>query len=220
MRVLFVEDDIASAKSIESMLKAGGILCNSMNIGAASLKVETLYGYDLIILDLLSADTEGHQLICRLIQRLRGTRQQTPILILSDLDEPDSIIRGLDLGAVDYVTRPFDQSELIARIQAVVRPGHGHSGSLIRTGNIAVNLDSRTVQVNGVPVHITGREFGILELLSAHKGTTVTKDTILTYLYAGMVEPDQKIIDVFVCTLRRKLSEAGLVENGGAIIPH
>ena len=209
MRVLLVEDHTASEKSIERMLKAGDFLCDRMDFDAARQQVEELYKYDLIILDLPLADIDGQQLI----QQLRATTERTPILILSDLDEPDSIIRGLDLGADDYVTRPFDQSELIARMQIAVGRVHGHPGSVIRTGNIEVNLLRRTVQVNERPVHITGREFGVLDLLSVHKGKTVTKDTILTHLYAGMVEPDQKIIDVFVCTLRRKLSEAGVGDD-------
>jgi DNA-binding winged helix-turn-helix (wHTH) protein len=136
-----------------------------------------------------------------------------PILILSDLDEADSIIRGLGLGADDYVTRPFDQCELIARMHVVVGSVHGRSGSVVRTGNVEVNFLRRTVRVNDQSVHITGREYGILALLSVHKGTMVTKDTILTHLYAGMVEPDLKIIDVFMCRLRRKLSEAGVGDD-------
>lgn len=209
MRVLLVEDPTAAAQSIEGMLKAEGFFCDRMDFSAAYQQVDELSKYDLILLDLPLAEIDGQQLI----RRLRTTLERTPILILSDLDEPDSIIKGLDLGADDYVTRPFDQSQLISRMHIAVGRLHGHSASVIRTGNIEVNLFRRTVQVNGLPVHITGREFGVLELLSVYKGTTVTKDTILNHLYAGMVEPDLKIIDVFMCTLRRKLSEAGVGED-------
>ena len=132
----------------------------------------------------------------------------TPILILSGLSGLDDKIKGLGVGADDYLTKPFDKRELIARIQAVVRRSKGHSDSIIETGKLKVNLDTRTVEVAGQPLHLTGKEYGILELLSLRKGTTLTKEMFLNHLYGGMDEPELKIIDVFVCKLRKKLASA------------
>jgi two-component system cell cycle response regulator CtrA len=136
---------------------------------------------------------------------------RTPILILSGMAELDNKIKGLGFGADDFLAKPFDRRELIARIQAIVRRAKGHSESVIRTGKLSVNLDSRTVEADGAPLHLTGKEYGILELLSLRKGTTLTKEMFLNHLYGGMDEPELKIIDVFVCKLRKKLS----VSTGG-----
>ena len=204
MRVLLVEDDTATAKSVEMMLKSEGYVCDCTDLGEDGLEIGKLYDYDLIILDLMLPDMDGYEVL----RRLRAARVQTPILILSGLAEPDQKVKGLGFGADDYLTKPFDKGELIARIQAVVRRSKGYSESIIRTGKLSVNLDTRTVEVSGQPLHLTGKEYGILELLSLRKGTTLTKEMFLNHLYGGMDEPELKIIDVFVCKLRKKLSSA------------
>ena len=138
---------------------------------------------------------------------------QTPVLILSGINEMDSKVRSFGFGADDYVTKPFHREELTARIHAVVRRSKGHSQSVIRTGKLAVNLDAKTVEVDGARVHLTGKEYAMLELLSLRKGTTLTKEMFLNHLYGGMDEPELKIIDVFICKLRKKLSMACEGEN-------
>jgi two-component system cell cycle response regulator CtrA len=142
------------------------------------------------------------------LRRLRDARVETPILILSGLTELDSKIKGLGFGADDYLTKPFDKRELLARIHAIVRRSKGHAQSVIKTGKLAVNLDARTVDIDSKPLHLTGKEYGILELLSLRKGTTLTKEMFLNHLYGGMDEPEVKIIDVFICKLRKKLANA------------
>jgi two-component system cell cycle response regulator CtrA len=204
MRVLLVEDDSNTAQSIELMLKSEGFIVDSTDLGEDGLEIGKLYDYDIILLDLMLPDIDGYEVL----RRLRSARVNTPILILSGLSELDSKIKGLGFGADDYLTKPFDRRELIARIQAIVRRSKGHSDSLIRTGKLSVNLDARTVEVEGQPLHLTGKEYGILELLSLRKGTTLTKEMFLNHLYGGMDEPELKIIDVFVCKLRKKLSAA------------
>jgi two-component system, cell cycle response regulator CtrA len=209
MRVLLVEDDSATAASIEMMLRTEGFICDTTDLGEDGLEIGKLYDYDIIILDLMLPDIDGYEVL----RRLRAARVRTPILILSGLAELDNKIKGLGFGADDFVAKPFDRRELIARIQAIVRRAKGHSESVIRTGKLTVNLDSRTVEVEGHPLHLTGKEYGILELLSLRKGTTLTKEMFLNHLYGGMDEPELKIIDVFVCKLRKKLSIATAGEN-------
>ena len=209
MRVLLVEDDSATAKSIEMMLKSEGYVCDCTDLGEDGLEIGKLYDYDLIVLDLMLPDIDGYEVL----RRLRAAKVQTPILILSGLSEPDHKVKGLGFGADDYLTKPFDKDELVARIQAIVRRSKGYSESVIKTGQLSVNLDTRTVEVNSHPLHLTGKEYGILELLSLRKGTTLTKEMFLNHLYGGMDEPELKIIDVFVCKLRKKLSSATGGEN-------
>lgn len=204
MRVLLVEDDAATAQSIEMMLRSESYICDTTDMGEDGLEIGKLYDYDIIVLDLMLPDIDGYEVL----RRLRAARVKTPILILSGLTGLDEKIKGLGFGADDYLTKPFDKRELIARIQAIVRRSKGHSDSVIRTGKLTVNLDARTVEVDSQPIHLTGKEYGILELLSLRKGTTLTKEMFLNHLYGGIDEPELKIIDVFVCKLRKKLASA------------
>ncbi len=204
MRILLVEDDTATAKSVEMMLRSEGYVCDTTDLGEDGLEIGKLYDYDIILLDLMLPDIDGYEVL----RRLRAAQVRTPILILSGLAELDAKIKGLGFGADDYLTKPFDKRELIARIQAIVRRSKGHSDSLIRTDKLTVNLDTRTAEVENHPLHLTGKEYGILELLSLRKGTTLTKEMFLNHLYGGMDEPELKIIDVFICKLRKKLTTA------------
>ncbi len=209
MRVLLVEDDPTTSKSIELMLKSANMVVDVTDMGEDGLEIGKLYDYDIIILDLMLPDMDGYEVL----RRLRNARVQTPVLILSGLTESDNKVKGLGTGADDYLTKPFNKAELLARIQAIVRRSKGHSDSVIRTGKLAVNLDAHTVEVDGKSVHLTGKEYGILELLSLRKGTTLTKEMFLNHLYNGIDEPELKIIDVFVCKLRKKLSKAAKDET-------
>lgn len=204
MRVLLVEDDPSTAKAIELSLASEGIICDSTSLGEEGLEIGKLYDYDIIILDLMLADIDGYEVL----RRLRAAKIKTPILILSGLSGPDQKIKGLGFGADDYLTKPFNKGELIARIQAIVRRSKGHAESVIRTGRLSVNLDTRTVEIDGKPLHLTSKEYAILELLSLRKGTTLTKEMFLNHLYGGIDEPELKIIDVFICKLRKKLQVA------------
>ena len=191
MRVLLIEDEPTTAKAIELMLTTEGFNVYTTDLGEEGLDLGKLYDYDIICLDLNLPDMHGYD-----------------VLILSGIAEMDSKVRSFGFGADDYVTKPFHREELIARIHAVVRRSKGHSQSVIRTGKLAVNLDAKTVEVDGNRVHLTGKEYAMLELLSLRKGTTLTKEMFLNHLYGGMDEPELKIIDVFICKLRKKLALA------------
>ncbi len=209
MRVLLIEDDASTAKSIELMLATEGFNIYATDLGEEGVDLGKLYDYDIILLDLNLPDMHGLDVL----KKLRAAKVTTPILILTGSNEMESKVRGFGCGADDYVTKPFHREELVARIHAVVRRSKGHSQSVIRTGKLAVNLDSKTVEVDGARVHLTGKEYAMLELLSLRKGTTLTKEMFLNHLYGGMDEPELKIIDVFICKLRKKLSLACGGEN-------
>ena len=158
MRVLLVEDDQSTAKSIELMLKSDGYVVDMTDMGEDGLEIGKLYEYDIIILDLMLPDLDGYEVL----KRLRAAKVETPILILSGLSELDSKLKGLGFGADDYLTKPFDKRELMARIQAIVRRSKGHAQSVIKTGPIMVNLDARTVEVDNKQLHLTSKEYGII----------------------------------------------------------
>jgi two-component system, cell cycle response regulator CtrA len=204
MRILLVEDDPTTSRSIELMLTHANLNVYCTDLGEDGIDLAKLYDYDLILLDLNLPDMSGHEVL----RQLRMARIETPILILSGSDDTDNKLKGFGFGADDYLTKPFHREELVARIHAIIRRSKGHSQSVIKTGEVNVNLDAKTVDVAGKTVHLTGKEYQMLELLSLRKGTTLTKEMFLNHLYGGMDEPELKIIDVFICKLRKKLAEA------------
>lgn len=210
MRVLLIEDDEATAASLRLLFSSEGIVCDTVESGEEGLEVSRLYNhYDIVILDLMLPDMNGYEVLLK----LRSAKIKVPVLILSGLSGTEEKIKGLGFGADDYLTKPFNRGELIARIQAVVRRSKGHAESVLRFDKVCVNLDSRTVEVGTKAVHLTSKEYAILELLAMRKGTVLTKEMFLNHLYGGMDEPELKIIDVFVCKLRRKLYEASGGKN-------
>ena len=204
MRILLVEDDPTTSRSIEMMLGHANLNVYCADLGEDGIDLAKLYDYDLILLDLNLPDMSGHEVL----RQLRLARIATPILILSGADDTDSKLKGFGFGADDYLTKPFHREELVARIHAIIRRSKGHAQSVIRVGKVLVNLDAKTVDVEGRTVHLTGKEYQMLELLSLRKGSTLTKEMFLNHLYGGMDEPELKIIDVFICKLRKKLAEA------------
>ncbi|MGR1583462.1 response regulator transcription factor CtrA [Thalassobius sp. S69A] len=209
MRILLIEDDPTTSKSIEMMLTHANLNVYTTDLGEEGIDLAKLYDYDLILLDLGLPDMDGHDVL----RELRTAHVNTPIMALTGDDSTDSKLKFFGFGGDDYMTKPFHREELIARIHAIIRRSKGHSQSVIRTGKVNVNLDAKTVDVGGKTVHLTGKEYQMLELLSLRKGTTLTKEMFLNHLYGGMDEPELKIIDVFVAKLRKKLSQATDGEN-------
>ena len=232
MRVLLVEDDVTAARGISLILKSAGFTVDHTDMGREALEMVRRYDYDLILLDLMLPDIEGYEVV----RRMRAARLSTPVIVLSALCRPQAKVKAFAVGADDFITKPFDQAELVARMQAILRRSKGYSEPSLRVGCLQLNLDSREVSVGGQPIHLTGKEYAILELLVLRKGMVLTKDAFLNHLYGGMDEPEVKIIDVFICKLRKKLQAAGgghLIgtvwgrgymlrdgENQAAVLPH
>jgi two-component system cell cycle response regulator CtrA len=209
MRVLLVEDDGATAHSIELMLKSESFNVYTTDLGEEGVDLGKLYDYDIILLDLNLPDMSGFEVL----RSLRVSKVKTPILILSGIGSIEDKVKGLGFGADDYMTKPFHKGELIARIHAIVRRSQGHAQSVVQTGDLIVNVDAKTVHIKQVRVNLTGKEYRMLELLSLRRGTTITKEMFLSQLYGGMDEPEIKIIDVFMCKVRKKLA----VASGGTV---
>lgn len=206
MRVLLVEDDASVASSESLTMRSAGSVVDHAETGEEAIELAKHHDYDVVVLDLMLPDIEGYEVV----RRMRAAKVDTPVLILSGLSRPQAKVRGLCAGADDFVTKPFDRSELVARMQAVVRRCRGLSQSKLRLGNLEINLDVKEVTVTGMPVRLTAKEYAMLELLALRKGFVLSKEAFLNHLYGGMDEPEIKIIDVFICKLRKKLAQAGI----------
>lgn len=204
MRILLIKRDQTIAKGIELLLKSDGFNIYTTDLGEEGVDLGKLYDYDIVLLGLNLQDISGFAVL----RTLRIEHVSTPIMILAKSTNVEDKVHGLNLGADDYMTEPFDKAEFIARIHAIVRRSRGHSHSIITTGSLTVNLDVKIVEVNGKRIPLTGKEYQILELLSLRKETTLTKEMFLNHLYGGMDEPELKIVDVFICKIRKKLEAA------------
>jgi two-component system cell cycle response regulator CtrA len=209
MRVLLIEDDRATAQSIELMLKSEGFNVYITDLGEEGTDLGKLYDYEIIVLDLNLPDISGFEVL----RTLRVAKINTPILILSGQAGLEDKVKGLGFGADDYLTKPFHKDELVARVHAIVRRSQGHAHSVVRVGDLSVDIDGKAAEVNGNRVHLTTKEYQMLELLCLRKGNTLTKEMFLNQLYGGMDEPEIKIIDVFMCKLRKKLANASGGKN-------
>jgi two-component system cell cycle response regulator CtrA len=204
MRVLLIEDDSATAQSIELMLKSESFNVYTTDLGEEGVDLGKLYDYDIIILEWKLPDMSGFDVL----RTLRVCKIRTPVLILSSFSTIGYKVRALNMGADDYVTKPFHGDEVVARIHAIVRRSRGHAQSAVTTGDMVLNLDTKSVSIAGELVYLTCKEYLMMELLSLRKGFTLTKEAFLNHLYGGRDEPELKIIDVFICKLRKKLANA------------
>lgn len=206
MRVLLIEDDTAMSDVVSLMLKSEGFNVALAENGEDGVDYGKLYEYDAIVLDMTLPDMTGVEVI----RKLRTAKVEAAIICL-DMDRPGvmSIVSALGAGADDYMRKPFHKDELVARIRSVVRRRKGHATSMVQIDNLVVNLDMRTAYVDGSMVALTGKEYAMLEMLALRKGLTCSKEQIMNRLYGGRDEPELKIIDVFICKLRKKLRDAG-----------
>ena len=213
MRVLLIEDDLTSARGTTLIFKSANAIVDHSDTGEEALEILRHYDYDILVLDLMLPDIDGYEVI----RRMRLSRNRTPVLVLSGLTQPQAKVKALGLGADDFMTKPFDKSELLARVQAVIRRSKGFSQPKLHVGPLQLDLDSKEVFVSGRQVHLTGKEYAILELMVLRKGMVLTKEAFLNHLYGGIDEPEVKIIDVFVCKLRKKLQQAGAENMIGTV---
>ncbi|WP_411891768.1 response regulator transcription factor [Yoonia sp. SDW83-1] len=204
MQILLIEDDPTMSKSIEQILARANAQVCSADTGQTGIKLARSKEYNLIMLDLHLPDMSGREVL----KNLRSNSVETPILVLSGDDTRESKLASFGLGADDYLTKPFHREELIARIFAIMRRVRNKMQPTIRIDQVVVNLDTEIVKVDGTPLKMTHKEYQVLELLCLRRGRTVTKEMFLNHLYAGIDEPNVKAINVFVCKLRRRLSDA------------
>lgn len=206
MRVLLVDNDLRAATGLLQIMRANGITADHTPLGREALEMLRHYEYDVAIVELTLDDIEGYGVI----HAARQSRINTPIMVLTSLSRPQAKIKAFATGADDYLTRPFDTTELLARLQAIHRRAHGLSAARITIGQLTLDLNAKQAFVNDDAVHLTGKEYAILELLALRRGSVLTKDAFLNHLYGGIDEPEMKIIDVFICKLRRKLQQKGV----------
>ncbi|KAA2236479.1 response regulator transcription factor CtrA [Salinarimonas soli] len=204
MRILLIEDDPSISQSIELMLKSERFNTHATDLGEEGVDLGKLYDYDIILLDLNLPDMSGYEVL----RSLRVAKVKTPILILSGLAGIEDKVKGLGFGADDYLTKPFHKDELVARIHAIVRRSKGHAEAVLTCGDLKVRMDAKLAEIGTTRLNLTGKEYAILELLALRQGSTITKEMFLNHLYGGMDEPELKIIDVFICKLRKKLADA------------
>ena len=205
MRVLLAEDDVTAVREISLILKSASFTIDHIDTGRETLEMVRQYDYDLVLLDLTLPDIDGYEVV----RRMRAARISTPVIVLSEVCQPQAKIKAFAIGVDDFITKPFDNHELVARMQAILRRSKGYSEPNLRVDGLQLNVDSHEVTVDGQPVRLTGKEYAILELLVLRKGMVLTKDAFLNHLYGGMDEPEMKIIDVFICKLRKKLQVFG-----------
>ena len=209
MRILLIEDDAMVSRSIELMLKAESFSVFTTELGEEGVDLGKLYDYDLILLDLNLPDMSGY----KVLRKLRLAKVRTPILILSGMSGTEQKVKGLGFGADDYLTKPFHKDELVARIYAIVRRSQGYAEPVVRCGDLTIKVEAKQAEIAGKVVNLTGKEYQMLDLLATRQGYTITKEMFLNHLYGGMDEPEVKIIDVFMCKLRRKLADASGGKN-------
>jgi two-component system cell cycle response regulator CtrA len=197
-----IEDEILIARGIRSACVDEGFACHTAQTGSEGLEMIKFYDYDAVILDLGLPDMNG----VVILERIRNSKKKTPVIVLSGLSTVDDKVRCLSAGADDYLTKPFSKIELLARIYAIVRRANCLHSSVITIGPLSIDLVNRIVTIYGSEISLTGKEYAIMELLGIKKGSIIPKETFLNHIYGGLDEPDLKIVDVFICKLRKKMA--------------
>ena len=205
MHILLAESNLPAALWASKTLRSSRTVVDSTDTGSGALHLLRQYEYDALLINFTLPDMDA----CELLRRLRRASIDVPVLVLFSLSNTTGRVKAFDNGADEVISMPIEGSELVARVQAVVRRANGYSHSILRIGALELNLTSRTLHVHGQPVHMTRQEFAILALLMERRDRIISKESFLSHLYGGLDEPDIKIIDVFICKVRRKLSNAG-----------
>jgi two-component system cell cycle response regulator CtrA len=194
---------------LKQMLESYGFQAFDGESCEDAIELLKLYEYDALVI----GPGLSHMPAAAAIRRLRAVKVSAPILVLLDDCLASSRVAALAHGADDSLSIPFDGDELCARLRAVVRRSRLHPESTIRIGNLEINLDSREVRVSGRAIHLTASEYRMLELLALRKGNMVRKETMFGLLYDGRDDPGERVINVFVCKLRKKIAAANQGES-------
>jgi two-component system response regulator PhoP len=202
MRVLVIEDERRLAQNVAvSLREAAGFAVDVSYDGEDGLFMADSNPYDLIILDLMLPVIDGLQVL----QRLRSNGHSNPVLVLTARDEKEWVVKLLNAGADDYLSKPFDLGELIARSKAIIRRGAGHAHAVLRIGDVEVDTDAHLVRSSGREIQLTAMEYRVLEYLAHRTGAVVSKAELLEHLYDYNWEKFSNVIEVYVSALRRKL---------------
>jgi DNA-binding response OmpR family regulator len=202
MRVLIVEDEVRLARNIARVLRSpAGFAVDVSTDGVDGRHMAMTNPYDLIVLDLMLPGLSG----MKILRDLRAGGNSVPVLILTARDSSEDIVEGLETGSDDYLTKPFEMAELVARCKALVRRAYNRSDPVIRVGQLAVDTTARSVTMNGRAVELPAMEYRLLEYLAMRAGQIVSKEEILEHLYDFDAERFSNVIEVYVSALRRKL---------------
>jgi len=200
VRILVVEDEPRLQRSLAKALREENYAVDTAGDGEEALFKAESSEYNVIILDVMMPRLDGWQVLDRLRKRKR-----TPVLMLTARDAPPDRVRGLDLGADDYLVKPFDLAELLARLRSLIRRTAGHAAPVIQIGDVALDTRSRTVTKAGAPIGLTAREFGILEYLALNRGKVVSRAELYDHLVDENDDTLSNLLDVHVYAIRRKL---------------
>ena len=213
MRILFIDDDTVFANALSEMLEEQNIQVDQATCGKSGHELADIYDYEAILLDLGLPDMTGSDVLNELCKN----GDETPVIVLSGQTEIETRLTCLNLGADDYLTKPVHSTELVARLEALVRRANGHCKNVLEFGELMLDLHARQACVHGRQLDLTNKEYQMLELLCLRSGRVVSKETFLDHLYGGIDEPEMKIIEVFICKLRKKISreiqDAALIET-------
>ena len=206
MRILIVEDDPVLADGLTRSLRQADFAVDCVHDGDAADHTLTAQAYDLVILDLGLPKLDGFDVLKRLRRRGSGV----PVLVLTARDALSDRVKGLDLGADDYLTKPFDLPELEARVRALIRRGQSGGSSFLTHGPLVLDTSGRRATLNGAPLELSAREIGVLEVLLLRSGRVVNKEQLAGQLYGWDEEVGANAIEVYVHRLRKKVEPAGV----------
>ncbi|SDA87995.1 response regulator transcription factor [Sinorhizobium sp. NFACC03] len=206
MRILLVEDNQDLAEGLSAILRGSGYAVDVVSDGASAHAVAATETFDLVILDLNLPEMDGLDVL----RAMRSRQNRAAVLILTARGAPEERIKGLDLGADDYMIKPFDVGELEARVRVLLRRQAGLRASTVSYGNVSLDLNTRSFSSGGVPIEIPARELGLLELLFMRAGKVVAKDAIMQSLTGFDDDLSPNAIEQYVSRLRKRLAPHGL----------
>lgn len=201
MKILLIEDEIKLAGFVADALNQTGHVCDHIADGTKGLEAAMVNDYDLVLLDLMLPSMNGFEIL----KNLKDFKKDVPVIVLSALNDTENVIKGLDLGAIDYLKKPFDLEELLARVRSVLRRSLQHGSLKLKVDDLCIDLLSREVSRNGKPILLSNREFSLLEYLMTNSNKVLTKSQILEKVWDINFDPGSNIVEVHLYQLRKKM---------------